>query len=191
MQFKKLLCLALLLFTTPLTAIADALPQVVVATSMGKFTLELYPEKAPKTVANFLRYVDDGFYDGTLFHRVIDGFMIQGGGFTNDMQRKATRGTIGNEADNGLHNELGTIAMARTGDPHSATSQFFINLANNTHLDHSEPTRRGWGYTVFGRCIEGMATVEKIKAVPTKRQGPYQNVPVEPIIIKSMKQITH
>jgi cyclophilin family peptidyl-prolyl cis-trans isomerase len=162
-------------------------PRVQFITSMGKFTVELYPQKAPKTVENFLTYVKDGFYKGTVFHRVIDGFMIQGGGFSADMQRKDTREPIENEAANGLKNIAGSIAMARTGQPHSATAQFFINVADNPYLDHKKPAGRGWGYAVFGRCVEGMDVVEQIKAVPTANNGPYRNVPVEPVVIKTVK----
>ena len=180
---------SLLLFVAS-TVHADAPPKVQLVTSMGKITLELNQDKAPKTVANFIRYVQDGFYDGTIFHRVIDGFMIQGGGFTEKMERKEVRGTIPNEAENGLKNSAGTIAMARTSDPHSASSQFFINVADNKFLNHSEPTPRGWGYAVFGRVVDGMATVEKIKAVTTTQLGPYKDVPEQPVVIKSAKLLT-
>lgn len=152
-------------------------------TSMGDFILELYPDKAPKTVENFLRYVQDGSYNGTIFHRVIDGFMIQGGGFTPDMRPVATRSPIRNEADNGLKNERYTVAMARTGDPHSATNQFFVNTADNTFLNFRTPAAQGWGYCVFGKVVDGMDTIDKIKAVPTTAKGMHENVPVDPVII--------
>jgi peptidyl-prolyl cis-trans isomerase B (cyclophilin B) len=158
-------------------------PLVKLETSMGDITLELYPDKAPATVANFLEYVNAGFYNGTIFHRVINGFMIQGGGLDAQMNKKATRAPIKNEADNGLKNDTYTIAMARTGDPNSATAQFFINVANNTPLNHTAPTPRGWGYAVFGKVIKGQDVVDKIKAVPTTTQGMYENVPKEPVSI--------
>ena len=158
-------------------------PMVKLETSMGDITLELYPDKAPVTVANFLEYVKAGFYDGTIFHRVIDGFMIQGGGLDAQMNKKATRAPIKNEADNGLTNDAYTVAMARTGDPNSATAQFFINVANNTMLNHTAKTPQGWGYAVFGKVVKGKEVVDKIKAVPTTTKGMYENVPVEPVTI--------
>jgi len=158
-------------------------PMVKLETSLGDITLELYPDKAPKTVANFLQYVKDGFYHGTIFHRVINGFMIQGGGFDAAMNQKPTREPIVNEADNGLTNDAYTIAMARTPDPDSATSQFFINLADNRALDHTSKTPMGWGYAVFGKVAQGREVVDKIKAVATTTKGMYQNVPVEPVTI--------
>jgi cyclophilin family peptidyl-prolyl cis-trans isomerase len=165
-------------------------PRVEMQTTMGNIVLELDPEKAPKTVANFLQYVNDGFYDGTIFHRVIDGFMIQGGGFTPEYQRKETRGSILNEADNGLKNKVGTIAMARTMDPHSATAQFFINVADNDFLDHQDKTPRGWGYAVFGHVVKGMDVVNKIKAIPTGPGGPFpSDVPQTPVIIKQVTEV--
>lgn len=165
-------------------------PQVEMQTTMGNIVLELDPEKAPKTVANFLQYVNDGFYNGTIFHRVIDGFMIQGGGFTPEYQRKETRGSILNEADNGLKNKVGTIAMARTMDPHSATAQFFINVADNDFLDHQDKTPRGWGYAVFGHVVKGMDVVNKIKAIPTGPGGPFpSDVPQTPVIIKQVTEV--
>ena len=160
-------------------------PKVVLDTSKGRIVLELYLQKAPETVVNFLSYVDAKFYDGTIFHRVIPGFMIQGGGFTADMQRKPGKGPIKNEADKGLRNDRGTIAMARTGDPHSATAQFFINAVNNDFLNHKAKTQQGWGYAAFGRVIEGMDVVDAISAVKTTRQGMYRDVPVEPVVIRS------
>ncbi|MGC2518556.1 MAG: peptidylprolyl isomerase [Burkholderiales bacterium] len=164
-------------------------PRVEFRTSAGNFVLEIYPDKAPKTAANFLRYVKDGFYSGTVFHRVIDGFMIQGGGFDRDMRQKATRAPIENEAgiamSGGLKNDLGTVAMARTPDPHSATAQFFINVKNNDFLNYREPSAQGYGYAVFGRVIEGMDTVTRIAKAPTTTVGPYQNVPQQPVVIES------
>ena len=170
---------------------ADTTPiQVNMQTSMGEIIIDLYPDKAPATVANFLRYVDEGFYDGTIFHRVIDGFMIQGGGFDTQMQRKSTHEAIQNEADNGLNNTIGTIAMARTQDPHSATAQFFINVNDNSNLDFRERNTRGWGYAVFGRVSQGMDVVTAIKQVKTTRQGMHQDVPVEPVTIHQVSRLT-
>ena len=163
---------------------ADA-PRVKLVTSMGEVVIELAPDKAPATVENFLAYVKDGFYDGTVFHRVIDGFMIQGGGFGPDFERKTTRPPIRNEADNGLKNDTGTVAMARTSDPHSATAQFFINVKDNDFLNHTAPNPRGWGYAVFGRVVEGMDVVERIKKVPTGNRGAYRDVPRQPVVIES------
>ncbi len=158
-------------------------PQVLLETTEGDILLELFPERAPKTVENFLKYVDDGFYDNTIFHRVIPGFMIQGGGMDARMKEKATNEPIKNEADNGLKNERGTIAMARTGDPHSATAQFFINHADNVSLNHREPTRDGWGYAVFGKVLDGMDTVDKIAKKKTRRAGIHDDVPVDTVLI--------
>jgi peptidyl-prolyl cis-trans isomerase A (cyclophilin A) len=163
----------------------DGAPRVKLVTSMGDIVVELNPAKAPKTVDNFLAYVRDKHYDGTIFHRVIDGFMIQGGGFTADMQQKPTRAPIPIEADNGLKNDKYTIAMARTGDPNSATAQFFINVKDNAFLNHSAPTPQGWGYAVFGKVVQGAEVVDKIKAVPTGNRGPFQNVPATAVIIQS------
>ena len=163
---------------------APAHPQVLFETSKGNFTIELYPDKAPKTVENFLQYVKSGFFDGTIFHRVIPDFMIQGGGFTADMTQKPTKPPIVNEADNRLLNERGTLAMARTGDPNSATAQFFVNLKNNGFLNFTSKTASGWGYTVFGKVVEGMETVDAIAQVPTTNKGSYQNVPVQAVVIK-------
>jgi len=156
---------------------------VKLETSLGDIYLELDDEKAPKTVANFLTYVKSGHYDGTLFHRVIDGFMIQGGGFTVDMKHKPTGEPIENEADNGLKNEPYTVAMARTMDPHSATAQFFINVKKNDFLNHKSKTEQGWGYAVFGKVVKGQGVVNKIKGVTTGRSGPYDDVPKEPVVI--------
>ena len=163
-------------------------PMVKVKTNLGSFTLELYPDKAPITVENFLNYVDKKFYDGTIFHRVIPTFMIQGGGFTTDMMKKATGAPIKNEADNGLTNTKGTIVMARTGEIHSATCQFFINVKDNKALDHKDVSTKGYGYAVFGTVIEGMETVEKIKDVKTATKGQYGDVPVKPVVIKSIRR---
>ncbi|AJP44365.1 peptidylprolyl isomerase [Alteromonas australica] len=157
---------------------------VTFKTNFGDITLELFEDKAPKTVENFLSYVKDGFYDNTIFHRVIEGFMIQGGGFTVDMDQKDTKDTIENEANNGVANEKGTIAMARTNDPHSATAQFFINVNNNDFLNHTSESVNGWGYCAFGKVTEGMDVVEKIKSVKTGSSGYHQDVPVEPVIIE-------
>lgn len=164
-------------------------PRVMIVTNLGSMTLELYPNEAPQTVTNFLNYVESGFYNGTIFHRVIDNFMIQGGGIDQQMRRKSTLDPIRNEADNGLQNRIGTIAMARTNDPHSATSQFFINVANNSSLDFREKTPRAWGYTVFGRVVDGMRTVNQIRTQPTTSRNGYQDVPVTPVIIESIRKI--
>jgi len=155
---------------------------------MGSITAELRLDVAPKTVANFLEYVDAGFYDGTIFHRVINNFMIQGGGFTAEMTQKRTRKPVSNEASADLPNRLGTLAMARTGDPHSATSQFFINLADNKFLNFREATRRGYGYCVFGEVTEGLDVVKAIGNVGTLRRGPHGDVPAEPVVIKSIRR---
>jgi len=159
-------------------------PHVLFETSKGNFTIELYPDKAPKTVENFLQYVKTGFFDGTIFHRVIPDFMIQGGGFTADLTQKATKPPIPNEADNRLLNERGTLAMARTNDPNSATAQFFVNLKNNGFLNYTGSTPSGWGYCVFGKVVEGMETVDAIAAVPTGRKGSYTDVPTVTVVIK-------
>lgn len=161
-------------------------PVVRLTTSEGPIVLELDAEKAPQTVENFLAYVRDGHYDGTVFHRVIDDFMIQGGGLTKDLRQKPTRAPIKNEADNGLKNRAGTVAMARTQDPHSATSQFFINVDDNDFLDHTAPTPQGYGYCVFGRVIDGMETVEAIRKVKTGNRGMHQDVPLQPITIEQV-----
>jgi cyclophilin family peptidyl-prolyl cis-trans isomerase len=165
-------------------------PRVEFKTGMGSFALELYADKAPKTVANFIQYVNSGFYNGTIFHRVIDGFMIQGGGFEPGMREKRTRAPIENEAgaafNAGLKNELGTVAMARTPNPHSATAQFFINVKNNAFLDYREPSPQGFGYAVFGRVVEGMDTVLRISKAPTTTIEQHQNVPQRPVLIESV-----
>ena len=158
-------------------------------TSLGAITLELDAEHAPKTVENFLGYVRDGFYDGTIFHRVIDGFMIQGGGFTEGMEQKATRAPVENEAANGLKNAVYTIAMARTPNPHSATAQFFINVADNSFLNHTAPTPQGFGYCVFGRVVEGRDVVDKIGKVKTGNRAGHQDVPVDTVVIQRAEEI--
>lgn len=158
-------------------------------TSHGDITLELFEDKAPKTCANFLQYVKDGFYDNTIFHRVIKGFMIQGGGFTEDMSQKKTRAPVDNEADNKEANNIGTIAMARTSDPHSATAQFFINVKDNDFLNFRSPTSSGWGYCVFGKVVDGMETLRAIENVATGSKGGHQDVPVESVLIKSITVI--
>lgn len=159
-------------------------PQVTLETNMGTVVLELDAEKAPETVENFLGYVKDGFYDGTVFHRVIDGFMVQGGGFEPGLKQKPTKESITNEANNGLKNDRYTIAMARTSDPHSATAQFFINVADNDFLNFSAPTPNGWGYAVFGQVIAGTEVIDAIKGVKTGNQGMHQDVPVEDVLIE-------
>ncbi len=176
----------------PLQSLAAGKSDVVhvrMITSMGIIDLDLNRARAPKTVANFLRYVNEGFYNGTVFHRVIPDFMIQGGGFTPAMVQKQTHAPIRNEADNGLKNIIGTIAMARTGNPHSATAQFFINTKNNYFLDHQSKTPHGWGYTVFGEVTKGMRTVRKIEAVRTTTKQGFQNVPVKDVVIQKIEII--
>jgi len=163
--------------------------QVLMTTTVGPITLELDTDNAPKTVDNFLSYVADGFYDGTIFHRVIDNFMIQGGGFTADMEQKDTKAPVENEANNGLRNNRGTIAMARTQDPHSATAQFFINVQDNDFLNHTGENIQGWGYAVFGKVTDGEDVLDKIRCVQTGGQGGHQDVPIEPIIIESVTLI--
>jgi len=190
-MFRKLPLIGALLFAMaiPDDSAAAANPQVLVRTSAGEFVIELYPDKAPVTVENFLKYVNDGFYAGTIFHRVIANFMIQGGGFTKEMysgamRPKTTREPIKLESKNGLRNDTGWVAMARTGDPNSATSQFFINTVDNAGLNHPQPD--GHGYAVFGRVVSGMEVVNKIRAVPTGSVGPYRDVPTEAVVIDSM-----
>ncbi len=169
---------------------ADGPAKVMITTNLGKIEVVLDAKAAPKTVANFLRYVDEGYYAGTIFHRVIPGFMIQGGGFTTSYVRKETHAPIPNEAANGLHNDRGTIAMARTSIPDSATSQFFINVADNHFLDHRDNSMRGYGYAVFGHVIKGMDVVDKIVHTPTGARGPFsQNAPLKPVVIESIKRV--
>ena len=162
--------------------------QISIDTSLGAITAELYPAKAPATVSNMLAYIDAKFYDATIFHRVIDSFMIQGGGFTRDMIQKKTLSPVKNEADNGLRNERGTLAMARTAIVDSATSQFFINLVDNSFLDFKAKTDAGWGYCVFGKVIDGMDVVDKIAKVKTGFSGHFEKVPVEPVVINSIRR---
>ena len=179
-----------IILTTSETAMAAGKPIVTFKTNMGDFTVQLEPERAPKTVANFLEYVRDGHYDGTIFHRVIAKFMVQGGGFLPNLQKRDTRGPITNEANTGLKNERGTIAMARTADPHSATAQFFVNVIYNRFLDHTAKTQQGWGYTAFGRVIDGMNIVGRMARVKTGTKGPYSDVPNDPIIIEKATVIS-
>jgi cyclophilin family peptidyl-prolyl cis-trans isomerase len=163
----------------------DAMPRIKLETSEGDIVLELDRSKAPASVDNFIQYVNDGFYDGTIFHRVIENFMIQGGGFTQDLEKKTTRSPVKNEANNGLKNDRGTIAMARTNDPHSATAQFFINVVDNDFLNHKDQSLRGWGYAVFGRVVEGMDVVDTIRNTATGPRGPFRSdVPKTPMVIK-------
>jgi peptidyl-prolyl cis-trans isomerase A (cyclophilin A) len=190
-MFRKLPLIGALTLALGITepGLAADRPQVLMKTSLGDIVIELYPDKAPKTVENFLQYVNDGFYSGTVFHRVINGFMIQGGGHTPEIYkgsagRKETRGPIVLESQNGLKNDLGWVAMARTGQPNSATSQFFINVTNNDSLNHPNPD--GHGYAVFGKVIDGMKTVDAIRTVRTANVGMFQNVPVEPVTIESV-----
>jgi len=163
-------------------------PELILHTNYGAITVELFEDKAPESVANFLQYARDGHYDNTLFHRVIPNFMVQGGGFDAEFNQKATRDPIFNEADNGLANDRGTLAMARTNDPHSATSQFFINVTDNAFLNHrSKHSGQTWGYAVFGQVTDGMDVVDTIRQVPTGRQGPHADVPNEPVIIERVE----
>ena len=189
MMFTKILllggiCLALTLGCVTNAKAADN-PRVVMETSLGTMVIELYPEKAPVTVKNFLSYVDAGFYDGTIFHRVIPGFVIQGGGFDANMEKKSNNPPIKNEADNGLRNLRATLSMARTSDINSATSQFFINLKNNSNLDHNSSS---FGYAVFAKVVKGVGTIDKIAAVKTTTKGHYRDVPAEPVLIISAKR---
>ena len=189
MKIKLIVVLAALvtLATTGISMAADGNPKVEMETSKGKMVIELFPDKAPETVKNFLNYVETKYYDGTIFHRVIPKFMIQGGGFTADMKQKSAGAPIKNEADNGLKNDRGTIAMARTGDPHSATAQFFINSVNNDFLNHKSKTQQGWGYVVFGKVISGMDVIDAISAVKTVTRGSFRDVPAETIEIISAR----
>lgn len=166
---------------------ASAHPMAKMTTSLGDITIELYEQQTPETVQNFLQYVDDGFYDGTIFHRVIPGFVLQGGGLTSDMERKTTRSPITNESDNGLENLRGTLSMARLPDPNSATSQFFINLSDNPHLDYQGSGQ--WGYAVFGKVVEGMDVVDKIAAVKTTNTAGHQDVPETPVVIEHVERV--
>lgn len=186
-DLKALICCGLLFIST---FTAYAAPSVEFITSQGYFTIELYPDKAPKTVANFLQYVKDGFYENTIFHRVINRFMIQGGGFERDLTEKPTRAPIINESSNGLLNETGTIAMARTADPDSANAQFFVNLADNQFLNYTSPDPELIGYCVFGKVTSGLDVVQKIGLSPTTSVGRNADVPIKPITIKSVKLLT-
>ena len=170
-------------------AAKPANPKVRITTSLGAIELELDAGRAPETVKNFLNYARAGYYNGTIFHRVIPGFMIQGGGFTPGLKQKPARAPIKNEADNGLQNRAGAIAMARTPDPHSATAQFFINTVDNPLLDHRDKSFMGWGYCVFGRVVRGMEVVKKIEAVPTTTIGPLENVPAKDVVIRKVELI--
>jgi peptidyl-prolyl cis-trans isomerase B (cyclophilin B) len=188
---KTMSLLLLLLFALAATragAAEAAHPRVVLETSKGRIVLALFPDEAPATVENFLAYVDSGFYDGTVFHRVIPDFMIQGGGFNAELQKKATGGPIRNEADNRLANDRGMVAMARTSDPHSATAQFFINTADNQFLNHTGKNPRGWGYAVFATVVEGLEVADAISEVETTRKGPFADVPVDPVMIVSVRR---
>jgi len=180
---KQLIAFAVLAASALSTLAAN--PMVELKTNQGEIVVELFADKAPKSAENFVQYVKDGHYNGTIFHRVIDGFMVQGGGFDADMKQKSTRAPIENEAKNGLRNEPGTLAMARTANPHSASAQFFINLVPNTFLDYPSPD--GWGYAVFGKVVKGMDVVDRIAKVPTANRGFHQNVPVEPVIVESAR----
>lgn len=183
---QLLLLCVILAFPAGQTMADEKMPRVRLVTTLGDIVLELNQTKAPKSVDNFLAYVNEGFYNGTIFHRVIDGFMIQGGGFKQDFQKKTTRAPIENEANNGLKNLMGTVAMARTNDPHSATAQFFINVADNGFLDHRSPTPRGWGYAVFGKVVEGMQVVDAIRRTETGSGGPFRkDVPRTVIVIQT------
>lgn len=179
--------LAILLCFLGETAMSADESMVRLQTNMGAIAIKLDRENAPATVANFLEYVRDGFYDATLFHRVIDGFMVQGGGFGPGMRKKPTRPPIENEADNGLSNTAGTIAMARTADPHSATSQFYINVVDNPFLDFKAPTREGWGYCVFGEVVEGQEALDRIRQTPTTSRGGHENVPIDDVVIEQVE----
>ncbi len=182
---RRMFCLMMIMFSLLSTQVlAEENPRVVLETGMGNITLELYPGKAPATVKNFLAYVDDKFYDNTIFHRVIKGFMIQGGGMTADMKEKTTRTPVMNEADNGLKNDRGTIAMARTPDPNSATAQFFINAKDNAFLNFRAKTMDGYGYCVFGKVTEGLEVVDAIKVVKTGMKGMHGDVPLEAVLIE-------
>jgi cyclophilin family peptidyl-prolyl cis-trans isomerase len=194
LQLTRLAGAALLCVAVTTTHAADkksasVYPMISITTTLGEIELELYPAKAPQTVKNFLQYVDKGFYNGSVFHRVIPGFMIQGGGFEPGMRLKPTGLPINNEADNGLKNVIGTIAMARTGDPHSAGAQFFINTADNAALDHTGKNPQGWGYCVFGKVTRGMEVVKQIESVPTGQVGPFGDVPRRDVVITRMERV--
>lgn len=186
---RILAALAAIAFMGALTASAADNPRVKLTTNFGVIVVELYPDKAPNTVKNFLQYVNSGHYNGTIFHRVIKGFMIQGGGLEPGLKDKPSRDPIRNEADNGLRNDTGTIAMARTGDPHSATDQFFINTHDNDFLNFSARNAKGWGYTVFGKVVEGMDVVTKIEFTPTYKDAARQDVPIKDVIIEKAEVV--
>ena len=189
-MYKFITACAITLLLTINTNAFAANPKVRMETTKGTVIIELYPDKAPKTVENFLRYVNEGKYDGTIFHRVIKRFMNQGGGFTADFKKVDTFAPIQNEADNGLKNKRGTLAMARTGDPHSATNQFFINTVDNAFLDHTSKTARGWGYCVFATVVDGMDVMDRLAKVQTGANGPFQqDVPMEEILIQKISVI--
>jgi len=183
-NITRALVLTILMLSGNSVLAADQSPHVRLQTNYGDIVIALNESKAPKTVVNFLRYVKEGFYEGTIFHRVIDGFMIQGGGFTQDFNQKPTRDPVENEANNGLKNDRGTIALARTNMPHSGTAQFFINVVDNDFLNHRAPTMQGWGYAVFGKVVEGMDVVDKIRKIPTGRGGMFpKDVPQDEVVI--------
>jgi cyclophilin family peptidyl-prolyl cis-trans isomerase len=186
---KSTLISIMIVLAVAFTANAGDNPRVELDTTKGKIILDLYADKAPETVENFLAYVDAGFYNGTIFHRVIPNFMIQGGGFAADMRQKKSRAPIDNEADNGLRNERGTIAMARTSNPHSATAQFFINTKNNDFLNHKGKSPQGWGYAVFGRVAEGTDVVDAISGVKTGTRGRFRDVPIDPVVIRKVVRL--
>ncbi|MFO7603125.1 MAG: peptidylprolyl isomerase [Gammaproteobacteria bacterium] len=187
---QRLIITLISLFLLPVASLFAAPVKVQIDTNLGAFVLKLEAEKAPRTVENFLRYVDDGFYSDTLFHRVIDGFMVQGGGYTPDFAKKDTRAPVLNEADNGLKNLRGTIAMARTSEPHSATAQFFVNVVDNAFLDHTGKSPRGWGYCVFGKVVSGMEVIDKIRQLPTTGAGPFpKDVPQQRVVITSARRL--
>ena len=188
-SYKKLFLFVFMTIIMTASSVQAETTSVEMETSMGSIVLELDAGKAPATVANFLAYAGEGFYDGTIFHRVISNFMIQGGGFTEDMKQKPTQAPVQNEADNGLSNDTGTIAMARTSDPHSATAQFFINVKDNRFLNFSGKNAQGWGYAVFGRVTQGMDVVNAIKGVPTASRGSFDDVPVESVVIEKVSVI--
>jgi len=185
--FAVFLAMAGAMVTSGFSEKASDNPVVVIKTSVGDITVELFKDKAPKSVENFLAYAESGYYNGTIFHRVIKGFMIQGGGLTADMNRKPTKAPIQNEANNGLKNTRGTLAMARTADVNSATSQFFINTANNAPLDYRGNTPDAYGYAVFGKVTDGMDVVDKIEKTPTGSKGSFRDVPTQPVVIKSVQ----
>lgn len=186
---RALLCILALTVICPGFAWAKEPTLIKFETSLGDFVIELDEKAAPKTSANFLQYVDSGFYEGTIFHRVIGHFMVQGGGFDVNMQQKDTLAPVENEADNGLKNDMYTVAMARTNDPHSASSQFFVNVADNDFLNHKGKTMNGWGYCVFGKVVKGQDVIDRIKNVPTKTRGFHEDVPTIPVVIEKVVRL--